>query len=58
MPKYDTPLRRRKSERNKQIIAFREAHPDYALREIAEAFNLTIQRVQQIIKANEKEATK
>ena len=55
MPKYDTPLRRRKSERNKQIITFRQAHPDYALREIAEAFNLTIQRVQQIIKANEKE---
>ena len=53
MPKYDTPLRRRKVERNRQIVAFKEAHPDYALREIAEAFELSIQRVSQIVKAGQ-----
>jgi len=43
-----------KVERNKAVIDFAKNHPDYALAEIAQVFNISRQRVFQILKRRPK----
>ena len=47
MARYDSV---RKINRNKMIIQFREDNPELSLKEIAESFNVSRQRVFQILK--------
>lgn len=56
MPKYDSL---RKLERNKTLVEYAKAHPDYSLREIGMAFNITSSRVCRILqKAGGKQEAK
>ena len=45
---------REKEERNKAIVVFAQAHPDYALSEIAPVFGLSRQRIHQILRRAKK----
>ena len=51
MPKYDSL---RKKERNEKILLLHENRPDLSYKEIGEIFQLTPQRVGQIIKGSSK----
>lgn len=51
MAKYDSM---RKLERNRLLVEYRQAHPELSLDEIADVFNITRERVRQILEANKK----
>ena len=48
MAKYDIL---RKLERNRLLVQYRQAHPELSLQEIGAVFNITRERVSQILKA-------
>ncbi len=52
MAKYDSM---RKLERNRLLVEYYQAHPEATLREIGKVFNISPQRVCQILKGNKKE---
>lgn len=41
---------RQKRDRNQAIVDYAKSHPGYSLNEIAQSFNLTRQRIFQILK--------
>lgn len=47
MPRYDSVT---KSQRNHEVLAFTQAHSNYSLKEIGRQFNLSGERVRQILK--------
>jgi len=51
MAKYDSM---RKVERNRLLVEYRQDHPDASLSEIGEVFNISYQRVWEILKQEEK----
>lgn len=50
MAKYDSV---RKTERNQLLLKYREEHPDASLAEIGRLFNISKQRVSEILKKEE-----
>ena len=53
MAKYDSL---RKLERNRLLVEYYQSHPEASLREIGELFNISPQRVWELVKAHEERA--
>jgi len=51
MAKYDSM---RKLRRNEMLVEYRQAHPEASLSEIGQLFNISHQRVWEILKLEEK----
>ena len=54
MAKYDSM---RKLERNRHLVEYRNLHPDASLKELGQVFNISPQRVWELLQKEENKAT-